>query len=196
VTVSAIAPITGYYDYSEVTRSVVIAIAASYAALDLTGRVAAANGRIRLAWLSGGAIAMGIGIWTMHLKGMLAFSLPVPVEYHWPTLLAGLSVAIFASAVALYVTSRQNMSRADALVGSIVMGSGIAGLHYTAMAAMRLPAITRSLLKMSFAQRVDHSKRAARFVVLGSARPPSAATEGRDRCFTRSAPAVSGYGSG
>ena len=143
MTVSAIAPITGYYDYSEVTRSVVIAIAASYAALDLTGRVAAANGRIRLAWLSGGAIAMGIGIWTMHLKGMLAFSLPVPVEYHWPTLLAGLSVAIFASAVALYVTSRQNMSRADALVGSIVMGSGIAGLHYTAMAAMRLPAITR-----------------------------------------------------
>ncbi len=143
MTVSAIVPMTGSYDYSEVARSILIAIAASYAALDLTGRVAAANGRVRLAWLSGGAMAMGIGIWTMHLKGMLAFGLPVPVEYHWPTLLAGLSVAIFASAVALYVTSRQNMTRTDALTGSIVMSAGIAGLHYTLMAAMRMPAITR-----------------------------------------------------
>jgi PAS domain S-box-containing protein len=134
---------TGSYDYSEVARSVLIAIAASYAALDLTGRVAAASGRVRLAWLSGGAISMGIGIWTMHLKGMLAFGLPVTVEYYWPTLLAGLSVAIFASAVALYVTSRQKMSRTDALTGSVVMGAGIAGLHYTLMAAMRMPAITR-----------------------------------------------------
>lgn len=58
----------------------VIAIAASYAALDLTGRVTAAGGRIRLAWLSGGAAAMAIGVWAMHLKGMLAFHLPVGVE--------------------------------------------------------------------------------------------------------------------
>jgi len=143
VTVSAIMPMTGFYDYSEVARSILIAIAASYAALDLAGRVTAASGRVRLAWLSGGAIAMGIGIWTMHLKGMLAFGLPVPVEYYWPTLLVGLSVAIFASAVALYVTSRPNMSRTDALTGSIVMSAGIAGLHYSLMAAMRMPAITR-----------------------------------------------------
>ncbi|HSY66345.1 MAG TPA: MHYT domain-containing protein [Terriglobales bacterium] len=80
MTVSAIAPMTGWYDYGEVARSVLIAIAASYAALDLTGRVTAASGRLRLAWLSGGAVAMGIGIWTMHLKGMLAFHLPVPVR--------------------------------------------------------------------------------------------------------------------
>jgi len=141
--VSAIAPMTGWYDYSEVARSVLIAIAASYAALDLTGRVAAATGRVPWAWLSGGSIAMGIGIWTMHLKGMLAFHLPVPVDYHWPTLLAGLSVAIFACAVALYVTSGQKMSRADTVTGSIVMGVGIAGLHYSLMGAMRMPAITR-----------------------------------------------------
>jgi PAS domain S-box-containing protein len=143
VTVSAIAPMTGYYDDSEVARSVLIAIAASYAALDLTGRVAAASGRVRLAWLSGGAIAMGFGIWAMHIKGMLAFHLSVPVEYHWPTVLAGLLVAILASAVAVYVASRQKMGWHEALTGSLIMGSGIAGLHYIGMAAMRLPAITR-----------------------------------------------------
>jgi PAS domain S-box-containing protein len=129
------------YDYSEVVRSALIAIAASYAALDLTGRVTVARGRIRLAWLGGGAIAMGIGIWEMHFKGMLAVHLPVPVEYHWPTVLVSLLVAILASAVALYVASRQKMGWIEALVGSAVMSAGIAGMHYIGMAGMRLPAI-------------------------------------------------------
>src|SRR6266436_10446004 len=107
--ISANTAMTGSYDYSEVARSVLIAIAASYAALDLAGRVTAARGRIRLAWLSGGATAMGIGVWAMHLKGMLALRLPVSVAYHWPTILAALLVAISASAVALYVASARKM---------------------------------------------------------------------------------------
>jgi PAS domain S-box-containing protein len=143
VVVSQNVAIMGTYEYGEVARSVLIAIAASYTALDLAGRVTAARGRVRLAWLSGGAVAMGIGIWAMHLKGLLAFRLPVPVEYHWPTALAALSVAILASAVALYVASRQKMGRVEALIGSIVMGAGIAGLHYILIAAMRTPAMTR-----------------------------------------------------
>ena len=113
--ISANTALPGFYDYGEVARSVLIAIATSYAALDLAERVTAACGRARLAWLSGGAIAMGIGIWTMHFKGMVAFHLPVTVEYHWPTALAALLVAFCASAVALYVTSRQKMNWVEAL---------------------------------------------------------------------------------
>ena len=141
--ISASAALTGSYDYNEVARSVLIAIVASYAPLDLTGRVTAARGRVRLAWLSGGAIAMGIGIWAMHFKGMLALCLPVPVEYHWPTVLASLLVAILASGVALYVASCRQMGLVAALTGGIFMATGIAGMHYIGMAAMRLPAITR-----------------------------------------------------
>jgi PAS domain S-box-containing protein len=122
---------------------VLIAVAACYAALDLAGRVTVARGRARLAWLYGGAVAMGIGIWGMHFQGMLAFRLPVPVEYHWPTVLASLLLAILASAVALYLTGREKMGAVEALTGSLFMGAGIAGLHYLCMAAMRLPAITR-----------------------------------------------------
>jgi PAS domain S-box-containing protein len=133
----------GAYDYGEVARSVLIAMAASYAALDLTGRVTAAKGRVRVFWLSGGATAMGIGIWAMHFKGMLAFRMPVPVAYHWPTVLASLLVAVFASAVALFVASRRKMGRKEALIGSIIMGGAIAGMHYVGVAAMRLPAIIR-----------------------------------------------------
>src|ERR1700758_4535835 len=133
--ISASAPLTRAYDYNEVARSVLIAIVASYAALDLTSRVTAARGRVRLAWLRGGAIAVGIGIWAMDFKGMLALCLPVPVEYHWPTVLASLLVAILASGVALYVPSCRKIGVVSALTGSIFMATGIA--------ARRLPAITR-----------------------------------------------------
>ncbi|MGH9711769.1 MAG: MHYT domain-containing protein [Candidatus Acidiferrales bacterium] len=129
------------YNHRLVALSVVIAIMASYAALDLAGRVTSARGGARHVWLSGGAMAMGIGIWSMHYVGMLAFHLPVSVRYDWPTVLVSLLAAIFASAVALFVVSRQTMDLSRALAGSLVMGSGIASMHYIGMAAMRLPAM-------------------------------------------------------
>jgi two-component system, sensor histidine kinase and response regulator len=131
----------GSYDLQMVGLSIFIAILASYAALDLAGRVTSARGRVRLLWLSGGSVAMGIGIWSMHYIGMLAFRLPVAVQYDWPTVLLSLLAAIFASAVALFVVSRSRMGLFRAMVGSAFMGSGIAAMHYIGMAAMRLPAM-------------------------------------------------------
>jgi len=131
----------GSYNYALVALSVLIAMFASYAALDLAGRVTAAGGRTRAVWLLGGAGAMGTGIWSMHYIGMLAFVLPVPVAYHWPTVLLSLLAAILASVVALGVVSRQKMGLFRALAGSVLMGTGIASMHYIGMAAMRLPAI-------------------------------------------------------
>jgi PAS domain S-box-containing protein len=131
----------GHYDIRLVVLSVLIAVVASYAALDLAARVTFARGRTRYLWLIGGATAMGTGIWSMHYIGMLAFRLPVPVQYDWPTVLVSLLAAIFASLAALYVVSRQKMGPLQALVGCVIMGGGIAGMHYIGMAAMRLPAI-------------------------------------------------------
>jgi PAS domain S-box-containing protein len=129
------------YDYRLVTLSVLMAVFASYVALDLAGRVMGLEGKTRLAWLIGGATAMGTGIWAMHYVGMLAFRLPIPVEYDWPTALASLIAAIFACVIALFVVSRSKMNFLRALVGSVFMGGAIAGMHYTGMAAMRLSAM-------------------------------------------------------
>jgi PAS domain S-box-containing protein len=137
----AAANLIGSYNYALVALSVLIAMFASYAALDLAGRVTAAGGWTRAVWLLGGAGAMGTGIWSMHYIGMLAFILPIPVAYHWPTVLLSLFAAILASVVALGVVSRQQMSRFRALAGSVLMGAGIASMHYIGMAAMRLPAV-------------------------------------------------------
>jgi len=131
----------GSYNYWLVALSVLIAIFASYAALDLAGRVTAARGWTRSVWLLGGAGAMGTGIWSMHYIGMLAFILPIPVAYHWPTVLLSLFAAILASVIALYVGRRQKMITFRVLAGSVLMGGGIASMHYIGMAAMRLSAV-------------------------------------------------------
>jgi PAS domain S-box-containing protein len=133
--------LTGAYDYRLVALSVLISMLASYAALDLGGRVTASRGHIRSIWLMGGAAAMGMGIWSMHYIGMLAYSLPVPVLYHWPTVLLSLLAAILASAVALFVVSRDEMGPLRTVLGGLLMGSGIAAMHYVGMHAMRLPAM-------------------------------------------------------
>lgn len=133
--------LNGFYDYRLVLLSVFIAILAAYAALDLAGRVTATRGGVRLAWLSGGAIALGMGIWSMHYIGMEAFHLPVAVKYHWPTVLLSMVAAVLASAVALFVVSRKTMGLGAAATGAVLMGSGIAAMHYTGMEAMRLPAM-------------------------------------------------------
>jgi PAS domain S-box-containing protein len=130
---------SSHYDLRLVALSVAIAVVASYTALDLASRVTAAHGRGRGIWLSGGAMAMGIGIWSMHYVGMLAFKLPVPVHYHVPTALTSLVAAVLASGFALWVVSRQEMRLGDALRGSVVMGFGISIMHYTGMVSMQLP---------------------------------------------------------
>jgi two-component system, sensor histidine kinase and response regulator len=133
--------ITSTYDYRLVALSVVIAICASYAALDLAGRITAARNSQRLAWLLGGAIAMGTGIWSMHYTGMLAYHLSVPVYYHIPTVALSLVAAICASFVALYVVSRPRIDVFHVVAGSSLMAAGICGMHYIGMDAMRLPAM-------------------------------------------------------
>jgi NO-binding membrane sensor protein with MHYT domain/nitrate/nitrite-specific signal transduction histidine kinase len=130
------------YDWRLVILSILIAIITSYTALDLGGRVTAAQSRLRRAWLIGGAVTMGVGIWSMHFIAMLAFSLPIPIAYHVPTVLASLLVAIIASGIALFVVSRHEMKRAQLLAGGVFLGLGITSMHYLGMAAMRMPAAT------------------------------------------------------
>ena len=131
-----------HYSLGLVIVSVSISIGASFAALSLADRVLAATtlGLHRL-WLTSGSVAMGVGIWSMHYLGMLALKLPVPVFYFWPTVLLSLLLAIAASNVALRVVSRERLPERRLLGGGLLMGAGIAAMHYTGMAAMRSSAM-------------------------------------------------------
>jgi diguanylate cyclase len=169
--------LVGSYDYRLVALSVVIATLASYAALDLADRVTIARGSARSVWLAGGASAMGLGIWSMHYVGMLAFRLPIPVGYDWPIVLLSLLAAIFASATALHVATGHSVSLWRTAIGSVVMGVGVGAMHYIGMDAMRMGATCHfnpSLVVLSVILAIGISFVAIRLVFL--ARNPSETT--------------------
>jgi NO-binding membrane sensor protein with MHYT domain len=129
--------VTGTYDPYLVALSILVAAFASYTALDLGGRVAAARGLARGVWLAAAAITMGGGIWSMHFIAMLAFIMPTPMSYDIGLTTLSLVVAIFVTGGGFYVISRHSGSPLRLVLGGIFMGLGIAAMHYTGMAAMR-----------------------------------------------------------
>lgn len=127
------------YDPALVALSLAIAILASYTALDLGARVRTAPTHLRAAWLLGAAVAMGGGIWSMHFVGMLAFEMGLPAAYDLGVTLLSLLIAVGVTGAALAWVGRRRAGRRDALIAGPIMGLGVAAMHYTGMAAMRVP---------------------------------------------------------
>ncbi|KPM63118.1 histidine kinase [Pseudomonas putida] len=130
--------LTGSYSSSLVLISLCVAILASYTALDLTGRIATAKGRAAYLWMGGGALAMGIGVWSMHFIGMLAFSLPIDLGYDLAFTAFSLLIAVLSSGFALWLVSQPSLPCLQLGFGALIMGAGIACMHYTGMAALRM----------------------------------------------------------
>ncbi|EJM66386.1 putative bifunctional diguanylate cyclase/phosphodiesterase [Pseudomonas sp. GM55] len=128
----------GSYSPTLVIISLCVAILASYTALDLTGRIATAKGLAVHLWTAGGAIAMGIGIWSMHFIGMLAFKLPIDLGYDGAITLLSLLIGVLSSGFALWLVSQPQLPAWQLAFGALVMGAGISAMHYTGMAAMRM----------------------------------------------------------
>lgn len=126
----------GSYNFSLVLVSLGVAVLASFVAFGLVGRVRAASGSAAVYWLGGGAFAMGLGIWSMHFVGMLAFSLPIAVGYDIGLTAASLGIAVLCSAYALWTVCRSQLTTQRLLSAGLLMGSGIAAMHYVGMTAM------------------------------------------------------------
>lgn len=130
--------LVGSYNNTLVFFSFVVAVLASYTALDMAGRVATSAGRAARWWLLGGAFSMGLGIWSMHFIGMLAFSLPIPLGYD-PLITAGsLVISIGASALALWLVCQRELPWNRLVQGAVLIGVGISAMHYSGMAALRI----------------------------------------------------------
>ncbi|MDT7837055.1 putative bifunctional diguanylate cyclase/phosphodiesterase [Aquabacterium sp. OR-4] len=124
------------HDPLVVALSFLVALAASYVALELARRVRSPDRLLALGWGLGGSMAMGTGIWAMHFLGMLAFELPVAVGYApLPTALSWLA-AVLVSLVAMLAAARPDLGRAGLAVAALSMGGGICAMHYIGMAAL------------------------------------------------------------
>ena len=132
--------VAGTYDLHLVALSFVVACFASYPALDLAGRIRASRGLIRGAWLATAAISMGGGIWSMHFIAMLAFIMPMVVTFDVGLTVLSLVVAIAVTGGAFYVIGIRRATVLQLSLSGVFMGIGIVAMHYTGMAAMRMPA--------------------------------------------------------
>ncbi|WP_236175904.1 putative bifunctional diguanylate cyclase/phosphodiesterase [Pseudomonas pseudonitroreducens] len=128
--------LTGSYDPALVLISLCVAMLASYTALDLAGRIATTRGWPVLLWIGGGGVAMGIGVWSMHFIGMLAFSLPIALGYDLTLTLLSLAIAVLSSGFALALVSQDRLPLWQLLSGALAMGAGISCMHYLGMYAM------------------------------------------------------------
>ncbi|WP_271461014.1 putative bifunctional diguanylate cyclase/phosphodiesterase [Pantoea leporis] len=132
------------YDSFTVIVSILVAMLASFTALDMAGRVASSTGKVALVWLFGGGFAMGVGIWAMHFIGMLSMSLDMVMSYDPTLTVTSMVVAILASVFALWlVCSTPTLPWLRLCGGAVVLGSGVVAMHYTGMAALMFtPGIT------------------------------------------------------
>ncbi|MFC6857077.1 response regulator [Marivibrio halodurans] len=138
-------PLVGDFRFDLVALSVAIAIVGAWsglASLSQAESLAAGNPRTVLLWKVAGALGFGGSIWGMHFVGMLAFSLPCGISYDFITTAISIAPGILASLTALIVIGRTDFGFGTRLViGAVLMGAGIGTMHYTGMAAMRLPAV-------------------------------------------------------
>lgn len=132
--------IEGYYNYQLVTLSVLAAALAAIVALDLSAfALEFDEKRERRKWLVFASLALGIGIWTMHFIGMLAFQLPIPVHYDGSVTFLSFVISVVGCLFGFFISFKK-FTPFPVLVGGLSMGSAITAMHYTGMAAMHMPA--------------------------------------------------------
>ncbi len=125
------------YDWILVVLSIALSTAGGYLALEMVARMRLAGGRKRILWVTGGALAMGIGIWSMHFVAMVALHLPLPVWYDGLLVSLSLVAAFLGSGIAFFIFSRGRTSAVVLALAGTTMGLAITAMHYTGMAAIR-----------------------------------------------------------
>ncbi|QDH22133.1 EAL domain-containing protein [Saccharibacillus brassicae] len=130
--------VQGTYNPGLVLVSCIISVLASYSALNLAGRIHLAHGRLRVFWLAGGAVSMGLGIWSMHFVGMLALQLPMKMTYNIPIVILSMIVPILVSFIALWTVTRKTLTWRSLLLGGLLLASGVVDMHYVGMSAMAM----------------------------------------------------------
>jgi diguanylate cyclase (GGDEF)-like protein/PAS domain S-box-containing protein len=98
----------------------------------------AASERTRNAWLAAAAVTTGFGIWSTHFIAILAFRPGLPMGYAWGLTVASVVIAILITGAGIAASVHWPTRKGTALGGATV-GLGIACMHFTGMAALRVP---------------------------------------------------------
>ena len=129
------------YDVLLVVLSYLISVFGSFTALQLAIRIPNAQGDEAKKWIVGAAVALGgCGIWSMHFIGMLAYKVPVQIEYSPLLTIISLIISVGVVAAGFYIVGSGDASIATLVKGGAVAGLGVAAMHYLGMYAMIMSA--------------------------------------------------------
>ncbi len=126
------------YNLPLVALSILVAVFSASVALDISSRLKYAKNISHVRWITAGAVVLGLGIWSMHFIGMLAFNLTVDVSYHFGLVLLSIVPAIASSAIAFYLISKPSVAWRNLFAGALFISAGIVAMHYIGMDAMRM----------------------------------------------------------
>jgi NO-binding membrane sensor protein with MHYT domain len=98
------------------------------------------TGVSRARWLALAGVAIGgTGIWLMHFMAMIGFDVPSTiVRYDVPITILSLVISVVIVGLGLFVVGMGRPAVWKVLIGGLCTGLGVAAMHYTGMAAMRV----------------------------------------------------------
>ena len=119
-----------------------VACAGSFAMLNIAERVShVEEATAQRQWRLLGAFCLAGGIWAMHFITMLAFEAPLETHYDLPVTGVSLLIMLIAAILAMNTLGQPELPPLKYLQASTCIGLGIAGMHYTGMAAMHSEAV-------------------------------------------------------
>jgi len=132
------------HDPMLVALSYLISVLGSFTALQLAiGIPAAFDARERWRAVAFAGAAMGGGaIWAMHFIAMLACRMEIPVTYDIALTALSAVIAMASCMAGLAIAGSGMFGWTKLAAAGVFMGLGVAGMHYTGMAAMHMPAAT------------------------------------------------------
>lgn len=128
-----------HYDFSLVVGSVIVAVLACYFAVSIEQSLFRGLGQKyekTLLVISG--CMLGAAIWCMHFVGMLACHLPADYSFDYGLTFLSYVIAFIASTFAVWLTTRATLPFLRLVLGAVLMGLGIAGMHYTGIMGLAI----------------------------------------------------------
>ena len=122
--------------------SYVVSCVGCFLGLRCTTRARAYQGAARARWLTLAALAIGTtGIWVMHFIAMLGFAIPgESIRYNVPVTILSMVIAVIVVGIGVFIVGFGRTGNGPLLLGGMIIGFGVASMHYLGMGAVRVQA--------------------------------------------------------
>jgi len=122
--------------------SYLVSCVGCFLGLRCTTRARAYQGAARARWLTLAALSIGTtGIWVMHFIAMLGFTIPgESIRYNVPVTILSMVIAVLVVGIGTFIVGFSRAATWPLLLGGVVIGLGVASMHYLGMGAVRVQA--------------------------------------------------------